>query len=163
MTRPAKAPTPPATGKLLRAAALWWVAMFFLASLNGFVRDAALTPLIGAGASLPLSGATLAAVLGVVAWAFVARRAPMSVAQAWGVGVMWLVLTIAAEYALFAGLAGRPAAEITASFSREAFLEGNMIVPVLAFLTLAPRLFTAIRARRAASGGARPHENVPGN
>jgi len=133
--------------RLYRAAALWWLLLFALAIVNGVAREAILSPLFGPAISLPLSGLTAMALFGVATRVFVARRPIMTVPQAWGVGLLWLTMTLASEYALFAGLMGRPASEVMASFSREAFLGGNLMILVLAFVAAAPRLFTALRSR----------------
>jgi len=62
-------------------AILFWFLLFFLATLNGILREFVLRPWIGLTA-LPVSSLMLVALLAVVIFIFVRANAPLSMAQA---------------------------------------------------------------------------------
>jgi hypothetical protein len=77
-----------------------WIALPFLAVLNGFVRDTTYGPSLGYGLSHAVS--VLPLLLLIALWAgFLARRWPLpGVAVGWRVGLVWLSLTLAFEFGL---------------------------------------------------------------
>jgi hypothetical protein len=130
--------------RLCRNALLMWLVLFALAFLNGALREFALAPLLGAPA-LPLSGVT-ASLAFAIAIALFVRRARPTVAEAVGIGLAWLVLTVAVEAALI-GAQGRPASAIADVFTWRTIAGGNLFAVLVAVVALAPVLF-AWRLRR---------------
>jgi hypothetical protein len=84
-----------------------WLGMLVLAVLNGALREALLTPVLGDAAGRQLSTLLLLALFSGWFW-FLHRRWPLSTAlQAWLVGAVWLVMTLAFETFLGRVLGGK--------------------------------------------------------
>ena len=77
---------------------LVWLAILLLANLNGALRELVLLPLAGEGTARILSTVALCAIVLLVARATIRWIAPASSREALGVGVLWLVLTLAFEF-----------------------------------------------------------------
>jgi hypothetical protein len=132
--------------RLLRNAALCWLVLFGLAAANGAAREFLLVPLAGRAAALPLSGIALLALLGFAIWLFV-RRAAMSGAQAVTVGLLWLVLTLAAEWAM-AVAAGQPMAAVARSLTWSAVAGGDLFLLALILVAAGPVVIARFARRR---------------
>ncbi len=83
---------------MLTRAFVAWLGLMVLAILNGLLRQTVLIPRMGEPAGHIVSTLLLSAVILVAAWAWLpwlgARHAP----QAWRIGGLWLVLTVAFEF-----------------------------------------------------------------
>ena len=115
---------------LLRAAVVW-LAILALASLNGAVRDLVVAPRIGDTAARALSTLVLSGLVLLVTWLSIRWVGPRSARQARAVGLFWLVLTLAFEVG--AGrLSGRTWAVVLADYD---VLRGRtwVLVPIVTF------------------------------
>ena len=74
-----------------------WLAMLVLAMLNGALRQVVLIPRIGEQAGHVVSTLVLAAVIGGAAWILLPWIRPLTRRDAWLIGLVWLVLTLAFE------------------------------------------------------------------
>lgn len=116
-----------------------WVPMPFLAILNGAFREGVLIPVFGLKWALPLSGLVLVFLLYGCAWFFLSRvTPPQHCSTAWLVGLIWVGLTIAFEFALSVLWLQRPVAEFLYTFSVTSLVDGNMILAIIVLLFLAP-------------------------
>ena len=75
-----------------------WCALLVIASINGIAREAVLIPLIGEVAGRALSTLVLSAFIVILTWISIGWIAPRSSQEAWAVGVIWVVLTLAFEF-----------------------------------------------------------------
>lgn len=130
-------------------AASYWLLLFALAALNGALREFVLAPLLGSSAALPLSGITLVLVLVVAGWYFVYRQRP-SVAQAAGIGLFWMALTLAAEAALALG-SGKPLASVANALTVSAINSGELFAVAVLAVGVTPLLGAVILQRSESS------------
>ena len=119
-------------------AAGYWLFLFALAALNGTLREFVLIPLLGRAMALPLSGLSLVAVMVAASWAFVHWKRP-SVAQAAGIGLMWMALTLAGEAAL-ALKSGKPLVSVADAFSFSAIGSGELFAVAMLAVGVTPLL-----------------------
>ena len=131
----------------LQSLAAWGVVLA-LAVGNGALREALLVPALGRTAALVLSGVLLSIFIVLVAVLFVRRLRGLSVAHATGIGVLWLGLTLAFEFAFGRFVQHKAWAELLDAYT---FRDGNLWPVVLLVTLLAP----ALAARSALSGRAR--------
>ena len=81
----------------MRALAVW----FFLlvsAFVNGFVREALLSPLLGPAAAHVVCTIMLVLLIAAITWLGMPWIAPKSARSAFGIGALWLALTLAFEF-----------------------------------------------------------------
>lgn len=127
---------------LVLRALVVWLGMMVLAILNGAFREGALVALMGPTARHVASTLLLCALIGGVAWIAVPWIHPISVTQAWTVGVVWLLLTLAFEFRVGHYVLGTPWEELLADYN---VLRGRVWVLVLITVTLAPVVVTQLR------------------
>ena len=83
---------------------MWWkiLAVWLLcmvgAILNGTLREFVLNPWIGTAWGHVFSTVLLSLLILAITWATIPWMAPTSPAQAWAIGIAWLVLTLAFEF-----------------------------------------------------------------
>lgn len=83
---------------------MWWkiLAVWLLcmvgAILNGTFREFVLNPWIGTAWGHVLSTVLLSLLILAITWATIGWMAPSSPAQAWAIGIAWLLLTLAFEF-----------------------------------------------------------------
>jgi hypothetical protein len=82
---------------ILRALIVWFVLMI-LAILNGLVRNSLIEPRIGEQPAHVVSTIILCVLILVVAWITNSWIAPATMKAAFGVGLLWLALTVAFEF-----------------------------------------------------------------
>ncbi|RAI45415.1 hypothetical protein [Rhodoplanes roseus] len=128
---------------LFRNAALFWLLLFAIAFANGAFREIALVPFLGSDA-LPVSGVTGILLMGVAIASFVRAVRP-GFGAAFGIGAMWLVLTLAAEAVLVVA-SGKPVRAVAEAFSGSAVAEGDLFAPLVVFVALSPPVFTLLRS-----------------
>ena len=136
---------------LLRAAVVW-LAILVLASLNGAVRDLVVAPRLGDTAARALSTLVLSGLVLLVTWLSIRWVGPRSTRQARGVGLFWLVLTLA-----FEGGAGRLSGKsLSALLADYDVLRGRIwvLVPIVTFL--APVWLGRVRGLWTGGASARP-------
>jgi hypothetical protein len=130
------------TVTLMARAAGAWLIMVPAAVLNGLARDNTLAPLFGKTVALPLSGATLSALIFAIAWFTIPRLGLRQKSACWLVGLLWAALTLAFEYGFGHYVAERPWREINRLFD---VTEGNLLILVVAVLLTAPRITAGLR------------------
>lgn len=119
-----------------------WLLFAVAAPLNGGLRDFVLSPLLGEGVALPLSGLLLATIIGGLTYVLLSRIGTIAVGDAWRIGGVWLVLTLGFEFGMGLLLLDQSFAEILEVFRVS---EGNLYLLVLMTVAIAPRLTLALR------------------
>ena len=122
---------------------LGWLAILVLAFANGAVRQGLLIPRIGERGGHVVSTLLLAALVLVASWLLVPWIRPESLREAWGIGGLWLVLTLAFEFLAGHFLFGDPWKRLLAEYDITA---GRIWVLVLACTLLGPVLAYWTRA-----------------
>ncbi len=114
-----------------------WLGLMILAILNGFVREFWLETHYSTGVAYQLSTVLLLVLFTAYFW-WLFRRWPLkSTGQAWAVGTIWLLLTLAFEFSIgFAG--GLTWWEMLQSYN---VMTGDFWIAVPLYVLIAPRLF----------------------
>ena len=117
---------------------LAWIPMIFLAILNGGLRDFTYGQVISQNLAHQVSTITLILVFTVYVWVL-GRIWPLaSLRQAALVGAVWLLLTVAFEFALGRFLSGLSWEEMFRAYN---FLSGNLWILVPLSVGLLPTIF----------------------
>jgi hypothetical protein len=82
---------------LTRGLAVWLV-LLALAICNGAMREKLLLPRIGEAAGHAVSSILLSAAIVTLTWFTISWIRPLSPAEAWQLGILWLGLTLAFEF-----------------------------------------------------------------
>lgn len=127
----------------LRSAAVW-LALTVLAILNGSLRESVLIPTLGQATAFLISGIVLSVLVLLLAQLTIRWLRPHSTAQAWGIGLFWLVLTLAFEFGFGALVQHRSLAQMLQAYTFEG---GNIWPVVLAVTLIAPALAYRVRLR----------------
>jgi hypothetical protein len=122
----------------LGAAVLAWLVLLVAMLANGFFRVLVVEPRLGEVLARPVATATGVAIVVVVAGAFVRRRAHAGPVELLGVGVVWLLLTLAFEFLFGHYVAGASWEELLADYDVR---EGRLWPLVLLAVLLAPWLW----------------------
>jgi uncharacterized protein YneF (UPF0154 family) len=83
---------------VIRRSIAVWLLILILAVLNGAVRDAWLVPRLGDPLARALSSVTLSALAFLTTFATIPWIQPVTARQAWWLGALWIVLTLAFEF-----------------------------------------------------------------
>ena len=127
-------------------AAVVWFGIMLLAILNGAARDILFVSRMGDLAARALSCLTLSALIAGVTWVSLRWIGPASSVDAWRIGAVWLVMTLAFEFIAGHYLFGTPWPALLADYD---LLAGRLWVVVLAITLAAPALiFTLGRIPR---------------
>ena len=123
-----------------------WFGMLALAVLNGALREALATPALDDTVGRQLSTALLLALFTGWFW-FLHRRWPLATArQAWLVGALWLVMTLAFETFMGRVLADKPWSQVLQDYD---VLAGRVWVLVPLWTLVGPYVcFRAFERRR---------------
>ena len=126
-----------------------WLCFIPAAILNGGLREYVLVPAIGRKWALPASGIILSVCIFLITWLLLPRLVKVRTSgSAWLIGICWLVLTVAFEFA--SGLAGgNTVVELLSAYNP---LTGNLWLLVLATTLLSPVLAGG-RFHASSSGG----------
>lgn len=119
-----------------RAAAVWFGIML-LAILNGAARDILLVPRFGDLVSRAVSCVALSGGIVLIAWLSLRWIAPLSIGDAWTIGVMWLAMTLAFEFIAGHYLFRTPWETLLADYD---LLAGRLWVLVLIATLIAPAI-----------------------
>lgn len=119
-----------------------WLGMMLLAIANGGLRDCLYKPRLGDLAAHQLSTVLLFLLLTAYFWVLVARWPPTSAVQAWTIGFIWLVLTVAFEFGFGRYIAGHPWCRIFFDYN---ILAGRIWVLIPLWVLIAPTLFFHLR------------------
>ena len=130
---------------------LAWLFILALAAANGALREAVLVPSLGRTGGLLLSGVLLSLIVVIVACFLVRARRGLTVSQGFGIGVFWLVLTLAFELG-FGLFQHKSWADLLGAYT---FEDGNLWPVVLLATLLAPPTAALLQARSRRSA-ARP-------
>jgi hypothetical protein len=130
----------------LGAAVLAWLALLFAMLANGFFRVVVVEPRLGEVLARAVATATGVAIVVVVAGAFVSRRPHAGAGELLGVGVFWLLLTLAFELVFGRFVVGASWQELGADYD---VLEGRLWPLVLLAVLLGPWLWGLAHPGRA--------------
>lgn len=119
-----------------------WLVFIVAESLNGTIRNFLLVPFFGNLLAHQISFCTGSVLVLLIAIAFVRWLHASSVSQLLGVGVLWLLLTVAFELALGRFILGYSWERIAADYN---LLQGGLMPIGLVLLTLAPVVAAKIR------------------
>ena len=121
---------------LVRAGAVWF-AIMLIAILNGAARDALLVPRLGDPVARALSCLTLAALIVLVTWVSLRWIHPVSLSDAWTIGVMWLAMTLTFEFVAGHYLFHTEWSTLLVDYN---LLKGRLWILVLVAAAIAPAL-----------------------
>lgn len=116
---------------------LVWFALLALAILNGGFRETVLLPALGRDPAQAVSTVMLSTLILAVTWLTLPWLAPASTHDAWRIGAVWLLLTVAFEFIAGHYLFGRAWDVLLADYN---VMAGRIWVLVLAVTLLAPVL-----------------------
>ncbi len=119
-----------------------WLVFIVAESLNGTIRNFLLVPSLGDLLAHQISFCTGSVLVLLIAIAFVRWLHTSRVSQLLGVGVLWLLLTVAFELALGRFILGYSWERIAADYN---LLQGGLMPIGLVLLTLAPVVAAKIR------------------
>lgn len=125
-------------GKILYAAGLIaWLAMVAGAIANGALREYVLAPQLGT-AALPLSGVTGSAIFTLITFVLLKRLGMTHTSrELLMLGLMWLALTVAFEFAFGRLAMGKSWGELLAAYNLRT---GNLWSAVLVYIAFLPLL-----------------------
>ena len=129
----------------LRAAVVGWLVLLAAMLANGFVRVLVLEPRLGEVLARQVATAFGVAIVVAVAGTFVRRRPHHGSAALLGIGVFWLLLTLAFEFLFGHYVAGASWQELLADYD---VLEGRFWPLVLLAVLLGPWLWGLAAAER---------------
>lgn len=116
---------------------LAWFALVVIAIINGTLREYTYGKMVPELAAHQISTISAALFCGLFVW-FVNRALPMeSPAQAWMIGVIWLVMTIIFEFGFGHFVAGHPWSRLIADYN---LLAGRVWLLFLIWLLILPLL-----------------------
>jgi hypothetical protein len=121
---------------------LAWFGMMILAVLNGGLRDSLYKPHIGEIAAHQISTIILLIVFAVYFWLLASIWPIESAVQAWMIGIMWLVMTIAFEIALGRFVAGNPWSRVVHDYN---VLAGRVWVVIPLWTLIGPYVFFRLK------------------
>lgn len=128
---------------MIGRALLVWLVLLVLAVAFGALREAVLAPRLGSQAAHVLGTiAFCLAILGVT-WASIGWIGPDGTARAVGIGLGWVVLTVAFEFLAGHYVFGHPWARLLADYN---VLRGRIWLLVLVTTGVAPLLSARARA-----------------
>ena len=129
------------TPVLLKASAIW-IAFLALAIINATIREKALAPFLGARIALPLSGITLALLIFLVTQLLIPQLGRLTTVQYLTIGGLWLLMTVAFEFAFGRYVIGDSWAVLLKSYD---ISSGNLWLLVLLVISVSPYLCARVR------------------
>jgi len=127
---------------MLKRALVVWFGLLVLAIANAGVREALITPSMGASAGHVISTITLCAAILLLSWLTIGWIRPRWSGDAWAIGGLWFGLTVAFEFLAGHYLFGNPWSRLLEDYN---VFRGRVWVLVLLTTALAP--FLCARAR----------------
>lgn len=123
-----------------------WPVLMAIATIDGLLRMKSLIPMMGLRAALIVSGIIMLFATYVVAWLLMAWWGrPRSDSYLWIVGAAWVVLTVLFEIAIVVLGRGETIATALYGYHPSHLLEGNLILPGLVLMLLAPVIVARVR------------------
>lgn len=117
---------------------LGWFGLFIVAMINGGLRDALYKSVVGELAAHQISTLTGIILFGLVIWWMTRMWQIASSRQAWTIGLIWLVMTVAFEFLFFHYVTGHSWNELLNNYN---IVEGRVWVLVLLWTLVAPYVF----------------------
>jgi hypothetical protein len=122
-----------------------WPVLMGIATIDGIARETKLAPWMGHRPALILSGAIMVFAIYVVAWLLLSWWGrPTSASHLWLVGISWVALTIIFEGVLLVYARGQPVGQLLAGYHPLRILDGNLIVPGLVLMLVAPAVVSRV-------------------
>lgn len=121
----------------LLSAVVVWVGMVIVAILNAILREAFVTPAVGAYPAHVVGTATLLVALGVLVFLYLGRVPEHTPSERRAIGVLWAGLTVAFEFGFGRYVAGDSWGSLLGQYDVTA---GRVWVFVPLFLLVAPAL-----------------------
>jgi len=119
-----------------------WLVMVGAAIANGFFRDEILTPFLGSGLSLPVSGIMLSVMVFTITLLLIPYLGRQKPHLYWFLGLFWTLLTLTFEVVMGHFIEGQPWNEIVQVFN---VWKGNLFLLVLVVLVMSPFACAKIR------------------
>jgi hypothetical protein len=119
---------------ITRAVAVWLL-LLVLAILNGGVREAWISPHLGEPVGHLLSTVMLCSLIALLTWLTIGWIRPVRTAEALGIGILWLLLTVTFEFVVGHYVFGQSWARLAADYN---VLRGRLWPAVLVVCLLAP-------------------------
>ena len=119
-----------------------WLMLLLAAILNAMVREQLFAAWFGQAVALPLSGITLSVLVFAIALVFVPRLGTLSAKLYLGIGLVWVVLTLAFEFLLGYFLLAQAWRETIQVLD---ITQGNLFALVLVVSLLSPWLAARLR------------------
>jgi hypothetical protein len=120
-----------------------WLGLVVLAFFNAAIRQVAYATYVGELAAHQISTLTLCVLVGLYAWALGGIWRLKSPSQALGVGLMWMVLTIAFEFGFGHYVVGDSWDKLLRAYN---ILDGRVWGLFILWVALAPYVFYRTRA-----------------
>ena len=117
---------------------LGWFVLLVVAVINGALCDALYKSATGDHAAHQISTLTGILLFGIVIWAMTRRWQIVSSAQAWKIGIMWVVMTVCFEFGFFHFVGGKPWSELLDAYN---VFAGQVWVFLLIWVLIAPYVF----------------------
>jgi len=120
---------------------MWWKALLFwfllmvLAILNGTVRLKLIIPSTGLAAGLAISTVMLCALILGATWLGIGWLGPSQAQEAWGIGLLWLAMTLAFEFGAGHFLFKKPWSDLLLDYD---LTQGRIWILVPIVTSLAP-------------------------
>ena len=119
---------------LLRTVLIWF-GLLILAILNGGFREGVLVPRMGRGMAQAVSTIMLSLLIVALGWVTTPWVAPRTLQDAWTIGVIWVLLTLAFEFLGGHFVFGKPWQELLADYN---LFAGRIWVMVLIVTLMTP-------------------------
>ena len=132
----------PRTADLLLRAIATWFGLAAVAIGNGVFREAVVSPRLGAGGAHVFSTLLLCGLILLVTWLAVPWLGPGSGGDAFRIGLVWLITTVAFEFGFGRLVAGKSWATLLADYDITA---GRIWALVLVTTCTAPCLAARVR------------------
>lgn len=116
-------------------AVLFWFLLMVLAIANGTVRVKLIIPHMGLTAGLAISTVMLCALILFATWIGIRWLGPGTAQQAWGIGLLWLAMTLGFEFGAGHFIFRKPWAELLFDYN---IAQGRIWVLVPMVTALAP-------------------------
>jgi hypothetical protein len=114
-----------------------WLLILLLAVINGAFREAFIIPRTNEATGHAISSITLCAAILVVCWFVVGWMKPATAHEAWTIGALWLLLTLAFEFLAGHYLFGAPWRQLLSDYN---IFRGRLWVLVLITTAVSPWL-----------------------
>ncbi len=121
---------------------LAWLPMLLIAVANGALRQSTFAKFLPELRAHQLSTLSGSIFVGVFIWFVIRAWPPSSAWQAWQIGAVWLILTVAFETFMGLVLQRRPFMQVLGEYNLRA---GRVWVLFLLWLTAAPWVFYTLR------------------